>query len=609
MSGALRRLAALYGHGKFAELEHEALEVLRRDPQSGVVWQLLAAALTAQGKDARLALSRAVQCNPQDASAHNNLGNASARAGQFADAIASYRRALALLPQLVEAHENMARALLSLGRLDEAAASCRQAIVLRPNYAPAHGDLGTIQMAMGLVDDAVTSWRRAVDIDPGFFEAHGNLGNALRRRGQIDQALASYDRALQIAPRFAEAHCNRAMALRLLGQPEQARAACHRALAINPRLAAALIVAAELSADSGDFLEAERSFKQAIEIEPEAPEAWAGLAAVRTMTAEDAGWLQRAQAIAERPLAPHKQAVLDFAIGKGLDDMQQFSAAFTHFRRANETVKRCRAPHDRVGLAQTVDSIMHRHDKKWIGEARHNSSDSAVPVFIVGMLRSGTSLAEQILASHPAIVGGGELSYWSNAVSLQPDIEGGRLTRDYLQLLRAHSVDALRIVDKMPTNFAHLGLIHALLPNARIIHMQRDPLDTCLSIYFQNFDTAVTYANDLDDLAHYYEQYLRLMSHWRASLPAGVMLEVPYEDLVIDPEFWSRKMIEFLGLPWTPQCLEFHRTKRAVLTASKWQVRQRISNAAVGRWRNYEKQLGSLRRLASDALAVRSNCE
>jgi len=638
----LQRLAALLNRRHFAELEHEALEVLHRHPESGVVWQLLAASLTSQGKDTRHALSRAVQCMPEDGIAHNNLGNAFARGGQFPDAIDSYRRALALQPQFVEAHNNLAQALLSLGQFAEAAASCRQAIALQPTFASAHDNLGSALAAMGHVDEAVASFRRAVDIDPEFFEAHSNLGNALldlsqtedalachrraiqinpqfavahnnlgnalRIAGQIDTAVASYDRALQIMPTFAEAYCNRAMALRLLGRAPEARAACRRALEISPRFASVFIVLGELSADSGDFLEAERCFKRAIAIEPEVPEAWAGLAGLRSMTHDDADWLKNAQTIAGRPLHPRKRAVLEFAIGKYLNDVREFERAFAHFRRANEAAKRCRPPHDRQGFTRTVDSIIGDHDQKWLGESRVSSSDSKLPVFIVGMLRSGTTLTEQILASHPSVVGAGELSFWGAAFSRGHNIAGSQLTSDYLKLLRCSSVDALRVVDKMPTNFAWLGFINRCFPNARIIHMQRNPLDTCLSIYFQNFDTAVTYANDLGDLADYYEQYLRLMQHWRSSLPSGVMLEVPYEDLVVNLESWSRRMVEFIGLPWDAKCLDFHQTKRVVLTASKWQVRQKI-NAAVGRWRNYEKQLGPLRRLASDATGVRSNCE
>jgi hypothetical protein len=222
------------------------------------------------------------------------------------------------------------------------------------------------------------------------------------------------------------------------------------------------------------------------------------------------------------------------------------------------------------------------------------------------MPRSGTTLAEQILASHPSVFGAGELPYWNNASwayeSSRLNVETsqrtpGELGNDYLRVLEGMSIDALRVVDKMPGNFLHLGLIHAALPRARIIHMRRNPIDTCLSIYFQNFTTRHSYANDLGDLAHYYSEYRRVMEHWRSVLPANAILDLPYEELVEDQETWSRNMVQFIDLPWDPRCLEFHRTGRTVNTASLWQVRQQISRTSVARWRNYEKFVGPLRPL------------
>ncbi len=579
MSMDLQRLTELMHRGNFAELERQALAILERRPESGRVWQLLSASQSAQGKDARTASSRAVQFMPGDAIAHNNLGNALARAGQLPDAIECYRRALQLRPHFVEARNNLAQA---------------------------YDGLGSELAANGNCDEAALSFAQAVAIDPEFFEAHCNLGNALRSMGRIARSLQSYDRALQIMPRFAEAHCHRAIALRLLGRPVESRIACRDALEINPQSATAFIVLGDLSADEGEFAAAERHYRQAIAIEPQVPEAWAGLAGLRAMTEADADWLSHASAIAAGPLPPRKQAVLEFAIGKYLDDVHEFEQAFAHFRRANEAQKRCRPLHDRRRLVQTVDAIIRGHDAQWIADAGCNASDSPRPVFIVGMLRSGTTLAEQILASHPAAFGAGELTFWSNAFTELRAPDGStppraaalsRLSADYLRVLDGASSGALRVVDKMPTNFAFLGVIHALFPRARIIHMQRDPRDTCLSIYFQNFDAGITYANDLGDLAHYFQEYQRLMRHWRALLPADAMLEVPYEDLVADQESWSRRMIEFIGLPWNPVCLEFHRLRRTVLTASKWQVRQRINVTAVARWRNYANHLGPLQDL------------
>lgn len=621
--------------GRFDELEQRARECLNLQPDCGIVWQLLGAAQSALGKDAVQALSRAAQLSPNDAAAHNNLGNAFARRGCLSDAVASYRRALDLRPDFAQCHNNLAHALLDLGLFDEAATSSRctmalnprdaeahdhlgsamrglgkldpaldsyrRAIAIEPEFAEAHNNLGNALLERGHTAEALASYRRALKINPAFAEAHNNLGNAFRSVGSLDEAVASYRQALHINPHFAEAHCNLGIALRLQGRAEQAKSSCRKALEIDGRSAAAIIALAESSADMGEFEDAQALLKRAIAAEPESPEAWAGLARLRKMTDADGAWMVQAQRIADKSLAPRKEIVLRYAIGKFFDDVGDFGQAFQHFQRANELTKSFRTRHDRAQLTRTVDLITRTYDQKWLTGSRLGAIDSARPVFIVGMLRSGTTLAEQILAAHPAVFGAGELRFWGAAFEAHR-AAGGALTSEglanlaaeYLRLLREISHDAPRVVDKMPTNFAFLGWIHAALPNARIIHMRRDPLDTCLSIYSQHFESTVSYANDLEDLAHYYSEYCRLMHHWRLTLPATVVLDVPYEGLVADQETWSRKMLQFVGMPWDAGCLDFHQAKRPVITASKWQVRQKISSSSVGRWRNYEKFLSPL---------------
>jgi hypothetical protein len=230
-------------------------------------------------------------------------------------------------------------------------------------------------------------------------------------------------------------------------------------------------------------------------------------------------------------------------------------------------------------------------------------------LFVIGMPRSGTTLTEQILASHPEVFGAGELNFWQSEVdrfeagSHRGDAAGKAIragAEEYLKLLLSRSGDAARVVDKMPSNFLNLGLIHAAFPRARIFHMCRNAMDTGLSIYFQTLSNTHTYARDLEDIAHYIREYRRLMHHWRTVLPPDVMLEIPYESVVDDPETWIRRIVEFAGLAWNERCLDFHQTVRTVTTASNWQVRQRMTKASVGRWRHYEKHLGPLREL-SDA--------
>ena len=254
------------------------------------------------------------------------------------------------------------------------------------------------------------------------------------------------------------------------------------------------------------------------------------------------------------------------------------------------------------------------YDRSWLALMHGRGNASERPVFVVGMPRSGTTLTEQILAAHPSVCGVGELSSWQDATgrlaaSVRDVEETGRVLREladgYLRLLDGRAASAARVVDKLPNNFLCLGLIHAALPNARIIHMRRHPADTCLSIFFQDFNHSLPYGCDLGDLARYHDSYRDLMAHWRRVLPDGSVLEVPYEGLTEDPETWSRRMVEFIGLPWDPACLEFHRRGRTILTFSQWQVRQRLHRASVERWRHYEAHIGPLLALTARAATER----
>ena len=314
----------------------------------------------------------------------------------------------------------------------------------------------------------------------------------------------------------------------------------------------------------------------------------------------------------DHDLSPHQEARLRYAMGKYCDDVKDFDQAFENYRRANELKKSFHKGYDRQSWEIFVDRIIHEYPLEWVRRPHGRASSSERPLFIVGMLRSGTSLTEQIIAAHPAVFGAGELLFWNDAAkkfaAASPEARNDALLRtladDCLQNLASFSVDALRVVDKLPGNFMHLGLIHAAFPNARILHMQRNPIDTCLSIHFQDLRTEHTYANDLEDLAHYYRGYLRLMAHWRAMLPAQVFLDVPYEKLVEDQEGWSRKIIDFIGLDWDERCLDFHQNERRVGTASNWQVRQKIYKSSKERWRNYEKHVGPLLDLVNEPLST-----
>jgi tetratricopeptide (TPR) repeat protein len=639
----LRPLSLLLQQGQFGRLEAVARQFLIEQPDNGAIWKLLAMALFRQGKDAFEALEKSAALLPDDAEAHCNLGNAlrrrgrieeaiasQARAlainpgyaqalndlgvarfelGQFREAIASYRQAIKLKPDLALASVNLGRALLQIGDAEEAARSLRRATDLEPGSAIAHWVFGNALVELGRAEEAAVQYQRTIALKPDFATAHSNLGCVLRDLGQPDAAASSFMRALQLMPEQSEVHNNLGIVLRLLHRYEEAADSATRAHELNPASAAPLIALAKLKADGGDFTEAEGLLRRALAVDPDSAEACSAIPGLRQMNPDDAEWFAGAQRIAARELPARQRAHLHYAMGKYCDDVGDFSRAFSHYQRANDLKKSHSPGYDRGQFHGFVTRLLRSASGEWVNWRRDPVEVSTQPIFIVGMPRSGTSLSEQILASHPMIRGAGELAYWGQALAgWAAQAEAGHedeqlhaLGAQYLQRIGSEVGGTAHIVDKMPANFLGLGLIHAALPNARIIHMRRDPVDTCLSVYFQDFEASYNYANDLEDLAHYYEEYSRLMQHWREVLPAQALLEVPYEELVSDTESWSRRMLEFVGVGWDPQCLEFHRTRRAVITASKWQVRQKVNARSVGRWRNYEPHLGPLRRLQRNA--------
>ena len=630
----LSLLVGLMNAGRYQELLDRAQGLLHVHPGFGPLWQLLAVAQSQLGQDSLAALRHAAQLMPGDVVAQLNLGNALGRCGRLQEAAEQYRCALRIKPQFAEAHSNLSEVLLELGELDCALVSGERAVAINPLWAEAHEKLAQIRLRLGQYESAVSDCQRALALKPALTDAHNTLGSALLNLGRHQDAIGSFLRAIHQRPDFAAAHLNLASVHRSYGNVEQAEigyrraleidpqlitartelatalrfqrrtqeseACCWRALELDPKCAPALVVLAELRADEGRFVEAEELYRRAIALDSACIEAWVGVPRVRKMNVTDADWLAAVQRLVNRALPARAESYLRFALGKYFDDTQDFTAAFEQFSLANELARGCGPPHSRPQLTHSVDRIIATYQRAWLREHGRAGNQSPRPILVVGMLRSGTTLVEQILASHPAIFGAGELSFWGRTGAAADEATLGRLGGEYLSLLHGLSPDALRVVDKMPTNFFLLGLIHTALPQARIIHVRRHPIDTCLSIYFQYFEAANTYANDLEDLAHYTREYRRLMRHWADVLPAHALLEVSYEQLVAEQESQIRRMLDFVDVEWDSRCLDFHQTPRTVVTASRWQVRQKINSSSVGRWRHYEPHIGPLRALVSD---------
>ena len=608
---ARSQLGAALASGRWQEAGLIANALLDRFPAAGELWQALAVAQTQQGQDSLKAWRSAVLYLPDDAASHHNLANGLARLGRIDEAIDHWRRAAELKPNLIEAHLHLGNALQSAGRLDEALAAFRRALSIDPTRIEGLLGAGGICLLSGRLEEAGDAYRRAHAIQPGSAEILVNLGAAVRGQGRVDEAIGLFRKALMLNPTLAEAHAAIGTAFRLEGLSEQAVASLRRALELKPDLIDAILALAETHADGGDFEGAEQEFWRAIAVSPDSPEAWSGIPRVRRMTGDDADWLEGAQRVIATAPPPRQRLHLHYALGKYHDDRAQYAEAFANFEQANKLSSALRAPHDQALLARAVDTTLATYDAPWLASKRGQGDPSPVPVFIVGMPRSGTTLLEQMLAAHPGADGAGELSFWGEAAARRHDLPPAEtepldgLARAYLERLRSTRREALRVIDKMPANLMHLGLIHAALPNARIIHMRRDPIDTCLSIYFQHFEPTLTYANDLADLADYCRRCDQVMAHWRRILPSGSMIEVDYEAMVTAPRATLEGVLRFIDLAWDDRCLAFHTARRTVITASKWQARQKINTGSIGRWRRYEAFIEPLLGLGSGEQTAR----
>jgi tetratricopeptide (TPR) repeat protein len=535
--------------------------------------------------EAATPMAAAAAPRPADASAsvkshvsHESLNALLRRANEAAarnahtEAVALFQEYTAARPKDAAGFNNLGATLTVLGRYEEARKQLHTALRLAPRSAAVMYNKANLSIVTARFADAENHVRRAAEIKPADPLIRVLLGDALMGQGRLEKARIEYEKALKA----------------------------------TPRCAAALAGLGTLERSSGHFPEAEQYYRRALEIDPDLISAWTELAGCRRMTAADSGWLADAERVASKASGTADEANLRFAIGKCYDDLGQYSQAFNSYRRANEIKKPLAPVYDERSHSNYVDDMAAVYTSEIIRSAKAGGSSSARPVFVVGMPRSGTSLAEQILTSHPSVEGVGELEFWADELKsdearirkqLLPAQQRQKIAADYLQVLKSRCPDASHVVDKAPLNADSLGLIHSVFPDARIVYMRRDPIDTCLSCYFQNFSVGLNFTFDLNDLAGYYRQHARLMAHWRAVLPANTLLEVPYEALVSDQETWTRRLIAFLGLEWDTRCLKFNENPRAVVTSSAWQVRQRMYGDSVKRWRHYSRFIGPLHKL------------
>jgi tetratricopeptide (TPR) repeat protein len=602
--GALYSLgAALQEQGRLDEAVARYTEALRLKPNFHQALNNLGIALQEQGQldEAIASYGEALRLNPDYYQALNNLGTALKEQGKLEEAVASYAAALRLAPDYHQAFNNLGAALKEQGKLEEAVASYAAALRIKPDYPDALNNLGNALREQGKLEEAVASYTEALRLAPDYPDALNNLGNALKEQGKLEQAIASYGEALRIKPGYPDALYNLGNALQEQGQLDEAVACYRAALDLKPDYPDACSNLGVALTVSGRLDEAYLLFEKAVGLAPERGAFYRMLADTGRIT-PDSPHLRRMEELAANMagLPEADRIELHFALGAVYGGCGQQERSFRHLLAGNR-LKRSRLDYDEAGTLALFERIRSVFTVELLTAGPEAGSSSRLPVFIVGMPRSGTTLVEQILASHPQVFGAGELLDLQRlADALEPAAGGvafpeavavlsrerlGRLGAAYLDGLRAYAPSAARIVDKLPDNFLRLGLIHMALPGARIVHVRRDPVDTCLSCFSKLFTDELPYTYDLAELGRFYRAYEGLMEHWRQVLPPGIMLEVRYEDVVADLEGQARRIIDHCGLDWDERCLAFHQNQRLVRTASATQVRRPLYASSVGRWR------------------------
>ena len=535
------------------------------------------------------------------------------REGRPADAIAPLQEAARLEPSDAAILHDLGLACLEVDRIPEAIVALQRSAANNPSYADAHFRLGIASEKSGNVGAAIAAYDRATKLAPSLTEAWFRAGALVYTLGNREAAIGCFRRAAMAGGRTGFGRLGKARALLTEDRNQEAEQALRETLVADPQNAMAYELLGNLLAEFGRFDEARACFERAIAIAPLLAGSYYELTRCRTLTTHDVGLLQEMQgALATPGLEAGQRQRVHLAIGKAAEDLGDYSLAMQHFDAA-DAVRRGFAPFDSAAFSNEIDRLIARCTPEWIRQASKFGSADRMPVLIVGMPRSGTTLVEQIVSMHPEVGAGGELHFW-NQHGAEWHSAGGagnekelvlseflaEAAEDYLGLLHLIAPIAARVTDKMPFNFLWAGLIHVAFRGATIIHCRRSAVDTALSIHQTHFHPTLAFPTGGAELVAYFHSYKRLMNHWRKVLPAERFVEVDYEELTGTHEPVIRRIIAACGLTWNDACLRPESNPRAVRTASKWQARQPIYRSSVERWRRYEPWLGPLRELVDE---------
>ncbi|MBV8144176.1 MAG: sulfotransferase [Gammaproteobacteria bacterium] len=651
LTGRLRRAHALLRTGRAGTAEGLLRALETQFPgEVNCLW-LLGVALLDQDKvsESIATLERVSDSAPDFANARVDLARAYQRGGNPEKARQEVRRILEATPHHHRAWLAYGDALVDLGKYEEARVAFDRARLTEPHrerveaataalvaderrkaeemfrdilrddpgHVAALCGLAALSLSADRPRDAERLLRHALKQSSYIPLAYRGLGPALVQLGKLKEAEAAARHLERIEPESPQTWVmTAAIATRLLRQ-EQALAAYERAAQLKPDEVGLRTSAGHVQKTLGRRRDSEASYKAALQLDPGRAEAYWSLADLKNYTFSDQeiSAMQRLLATDKRDRS--NEAQLHFALGRAFEHRRDYEKAFAHYAEGN-ALRHLDAPFDIEGFERRSARIRAFFDQAFFADRHGNGEPSHAPIFIIGLPRSGSTLLEQILASHSQVEGTMELPNVLNMVAEFDDLAPSRdgypdtvarasveqltaLGRRYLEETAPLRSGRARFTDKLPNNFSHIGLIRAILPHATIIDARRHPMDACFSTFKQYFAEGQTFSYDLTDLGRYYRCYLSLMDHWDAALP-GKVLHVQYEALVAEPEANIRRLLEHCGLPFEPACLSFHETRRAVRTASAEQVRQPLYSSGVGYWRHFERQLEPLRLALGDCL-------
>lgn len=639
--------ASLASLGEYAEAIALSKKLLKISPNNATIYANLGEYERRAGnaEDAKKSLTRAIELAPNNYQALNNLGIVFFEELDFEKALECYDKALAISPRYAESHNNRGNALRALGKNEEAISAYQQALAYREVYPEAYNNLGTALRDKDLKVEAEHAYRKAINQRASYIEAYVNLAGLLNANDQSVEALRVLADALRLDDKHQGALLMTARVQQGRNNYEQAQRAAQIVLQGNPENSEAMVILGQIQHDQDHFEEALDLMQRAVKANPKSAEAHNFLGVVL----KSIGRLDeaRAELLEGHRLSPRnwstlanlndllnfsehpdlvaemenglKEAddptlsryiALHYAYAKALDDCGKPEEAIDEYL-IGAAAKRRELDFNEEKSIEFFNDIQKIFTKEFFADVKYKGDPDVRPVFIVGMPRSGSTLVEQILSSHPDVFGAGEVKYLSRSLHMLrdrfpgipvfpqmaqklDDAQYALVSRNYLDQISAQAGDAKRITDKLLTNYFFVGLIHILYPNAHFIHTRRNPVDTCLSAFTKLFKDDMPHSYDFGELGRYYKRYEKLMQHWENVLPKGTIMTMDYEKVVADLETSARGLIDFLGLPFDARCLSFHESDRPVKTASVVQVRQPVYKTSVERWRKYGPKLQPL---------------